>query len=126
MGTGAPRKAPEPDSAAAAAAAGAAARERERARRRRRSAMHDHHRGYRYEYVDPEWEAAEEPGPDAAAVASDRSAGPLGFAGTARAQPAPAAGLATLAGDEFGGGPSVPMMPRTWGPEGFDNENDFQ
>ncbi|OBI83366.1 PPE family protein [Mycobacterium sp. 1245805.9] len=126
MGAGTQRKAPEPDSAAAAAAAGASAREKERARRRRRAAMNDHHRGYRYEYVDPEWETDEEPGPDAAAVASDRGAGPLGLAGTGRAQAAPAAGLATLAGDEFGGGPSVPMMPRTWGPEGFDNENDFQ
>jgi PPE-repeat protein len=126
MGTGAQRKAPEPDSAAAAAAAGASARERERARRRRRVAMHDHHRGYRYEYLDPEWETDEEPGAETAAVASDRGAGPLGFAGTARTEAAAAAGLATLAGDEFGGGPSVPMMPRTWGREGFDNENDFQ
>jgi PPE-repeat protein len=38
----------------------------------------------------------------------------LGFAGTARKDAAEAAGLATLAGDEFGGGPSVPMLPRTW------------
>jgi PPE-repeat protein len=126
MGTGAQRKAPEPDSAAAAAAAGAA-RHEERARRRRRAAMHDHHRGYRYEYVDPEWETDEEPGLDTAAtIASGRGAGPLGFAGTAPQEAARAAGLATLASDEFGGGPSVPMMPGTWGPGGFDNENDFQ
>jgi hypothetical protein len=124
MGTGAQRKAPEPDSAAAAAAAAASARQPDRARRRR-AAMNDHHRGYRYEYVDPEWETDEEPGLDAAAaVASEHGAGPLGFAGTARREAARAAGLTTLAGDEFGGGPSVPMTPGTWEP--FDNENDFQ
>ncbi|OBI20947.1 hypothetical protein A5712_16925 [Mycobacterium sp. E2327] len=127
MGTGAQRKTPEPDSAAAAAVAGTSAREQERARRRRRAATHDHHRGYRYEYVDPEWETDDEPGFDTAATAaSDVGAGPLGFAGTARTQTASAAGLATLAGDEFGGGPSVPMMPQTWPPDAFDNENDFQ
>ncbi|WP_068187464.1 PPE family protein [Mycobacterium sp. UM_CSW] len=127
MGTGAQRKTPEPDSAAAAAVAGASAREQERARRRRRAAMNDHHRGYRYEYADPEWETDDEPGFDTAATAaSDVGVGPLGFAGTARTQVAPAAGLATLAGDEFGGGPSVPMMPQTWPPDAFDNENDFQ
>ncbi|OBK46451.1 PPE family protein [Mycobacterium sp. 1081908.1] len=127
MGTAAQRKAPEPDSAAAAAAAGASARQSERARRRRRAAMNDHHRGYRYEYVDPEWDTDDEPGPDAAAtVASDRGAGAVGFAGTARAEAARAVGLATLAGDQFGGGPSVPMMPQTWAPDAFDNENDFQ
>jgi PPE-repeat protein len=124
MGTGAQRKAPEPDSAVAAAGA-VAAGQRDRARRRRRAAMTDRHRGYRYEYVDPEWETDEEPSLDAAAaVASEHGAGPLGFAGTARREAARAAGLATLAGDEFGGGPSVPMTPGTWEP--FDNENDFQ
>ncbi|ORV83919.1 hypothetical protein AWC11_21660 [Mycobacterium interjectum] len=125
-GTGAQRKAPEPDSAAAAAAAGAAAREQQRARRRR-AAMNDHHRGYRYEYVDPEWETDEEPGLAApAAVASEHGAGPLGFAGTARQEAAAAAGLATLPGDEFGGGPTIPMVPGTWEHDRVDNENDFQ
>ena len=39
----------------------------------------------------------------------------MGFAGTARGDAAvEAAGLATLAGDGFGGGPSVPMVPGTW------------
>jgi PPE-repeat protein len=77
--------------------------------------------------VDSEWGADDEPGFDTAATAaSDVGAGPLGFAGTARTRAAPAAGLATLAGGQFGGGPSVPMMPQTWPPEAFDNENDFQ
>jgi PPE-repeat protein len=52
------------------------------------------------------------------AVASGQGAGTLGFAGTAAKEAdIAAAGLATLAGDGFGGGPSVPMVPRTWEPE---------
>lgn len=126
MSGSARRKAPEPDSAAAPAAA-VSARQAERARRRRRAAMHDNHRGYRYEFVDPEWDADEEPTPDAArSVASDRGAGAVGFAGTARQQAAAAVGLATLPGDEFGGGPAMPMVPGTWQDERVDNENDFQ
>lgn len=100
------RKAPEPDSAAAAAAAGA--REAARARRRRRATQ----RGHGDEFmdmnvdVDPHWDTA---------LASDQGAGALGFAGTARRDVAAvAAGLTTLGGDEFGGGPTLPMMPGTW------------
>jgi PPE-repeat protein len=126
MSAGAQRKAPEPDSAAAAAAAGASASERERVRRRRRAPMRDHQRGHRYEFLDLDFDA-DGPGLDPGApVASDWGAGPLGFAGTARRAAAAAGGLATLAGDDFGGGPAVPMMPGTWEPNGFDNENDFQ
>jgi len=45
-------------------------------------------------------------------MACDQGAGPLGFAGTAvRAGTRDAAGLASLAGDGFGGGPTVPMVP---------------
>jgi PPE-repeat protein len=47
-------------------------------------------------------------------VASDRGAGPLGFAGTVSKGSGQAAGLATLPSDEFGGGPSMPMLPNTW------------
>ncbi|OBG37686.1 PPE domain-containing protein [Mycobacterium sp. E3198] len=108
------RKAPEPDSAAVSAAA-VSARQAERARRRRRAAMRDNHRGYRYEFVDPEWDMDDEPTPDASQpVASDRGAGALGFAGTEGREAAAAAGLATLPGDEFGGGPALPMVPGTW------------
>jgi PPE-repeat protein len=106
------RKAPEPDTAAAAAAA--AAREAARARRRQRAKQ----RGYGDEYmdmnvdVDPDWGAPAD-GP----AASDRGAGNLGFAGTAHKQAvADAAGLTTLANDEFGGGPRMPMLPGTWDP----------
>ncbi|HUH68030.1 MAG TPA: hypothetical protein VLZ05_03620 [Mycobacterium sp.] len=112
MSASAQRKAPEPDIAATAAAAAASAREKERARRRRRAGM----RGYGDEYMDMNVEVEPDWGePVTSTVASDRGAGNLGFAGTARKETvAGAAGLATLAGDEFGGGPSVPMVPRTW------------
>ena len=59
--------------------------------------------------VDPDWDAT---------LVSDRGAGTLGFAGTVRREAAAAAGLTTLAGDEFGGGAMLPMMPATWRTEG--------
>ncbi|OBH11203.1 hypothetical protein A5695_19800 [Mycobacterium sp. E1747] len=104
------RKAPEPDSAAAAAAA--AARGQARARRRRRATRHDH--GDEFADinvgVDPDWGA---PAGDPTAIASENGAGTLGFAGTGYRE-ATAAGLATLDGDEFDGGPRVPMLPGSW------------
>ncbi len=120
MSTGAQRKAPEPDIAVAVAAAGASTQEKKRARRRLRAGM----RGYGDEFMDmnvevePDWGDPSGEDPVASTVASDQGAGNLGFAGTARKETlAEAAGLATLAGDEFGGGPSVPMVPGTWEPE---------
>jgi PPE-repeat protein len=108
------RSASAPDPAAAAVAAAASAGERQRARRRRRVPIHDLDRGY--EFMDVETDAG--PAPDltpamsgAVSVASDRGAGPLGFAGTAHQDVTEAAGLTTLAGNEFGNGPSVPMLP---------------
>jgi PPE-repeat protein len=115
LGTSAQRKAPEPDIASAAAPAGASAPERAGARRRRRAQL----RGYGNEYMDmnfevePDWGAPTGGETVASTPASARGAGTLGFAGT-ESKPADAAGLATLAGDEFGGGPSLPMVPRTW------------
>ncbi|MCV7100092.1 hypothetical protein H7I01_06750, partial [Mycobacterium palustre] len=86
------------------------------ARARRRQRRRQARRGHGDEYldmnvdVDPDWAT---PADDA--LASDRGAENLGFAGTARKQTAAqAAGLATLAGDEFGGGPTAPMLPGTW------------
>ena len=106
------RKAPEPDIAALAAAAGA--REGARARRRLRAKQ----RGYGDEFmdmnidVDPDWD--ERP----STSASGRGAGTLGFAGTAPTDAVTeAAGLTTLANDEFGGGPRMPMLPGTWDPD---------
>ncbi len=110
---GAKRKAPQPDTDVAISAA--AARERARARRRQRAKQ----RGYGDEFadmdveLDPEWAAS--------TFESDDGAGTLGFAGTVTKRGARAEGLTTLAGDEFGGGPSMPMLPNTWdveAPEG--------
>jgi PPE-repeat protein len=109
-GSTAKKKGSEPEAAAAAAAATAQAHRR--ARRRRRAGMH----GYGHEFmemninVDPDWGAPE-------SVGSDQGAGPLGFAGTVRKEAVPAAaGLTTLARDEFGGGPTMPMVPGSWNP----------
>jgi PPE-repeat protein len=119
MGACAQRRAPQPDSAAAAAAAAASAREQRRARRRRGAAMREHQRGYRYEFVDSD--AATGPNPlveqEPSAAASARGAGTLGFTGTASKGSAHAAGLTALAGDEYGGGPTLPMLPGSWEPD---------
>jgi len=57
--------------------------------------------------------------PDWSGSASDQGAGSLGFAGTAPEQTVRAAtGLATLVADEFDSGPRMPMVPRTWDPDG--------
>ncbi|WP_444876041.1 PPE domain-containing protein [[Mycobacterium] vasticus] len=71
-----------------------------RHRGRRRGTLIDP--GYRYEYLD-----GHDPGarPGAAGFA-----GTFGKTGVARA-----AGMAALAGDEFGGGPTEPMLPDSWG-----------
>ncbi|CFB76877.1 PPE family protein PPE66 [Mycobacterium tuberculosis TKK_03_0050] len=54
-------------------------------------------------------------GTSASVLASDRGAGVLGFAGTAgKESVGRPAGLTTLAGGEFGGSPSVPMVPASW------------
>ncbi len=57
--------------------------------------------------VDPDWD-------EPATTASERGAARLGFAGTARKETVAAAGLTTLAGDEFGDRPAMPMIPGTW------------
>jgi PPE-repeat protein len=103
------RTALEQDSVVCGAAA--AAREQARARRRGRGRQRD----FGDEFmdmnvdVDPDWGAP---------TASGRGAGNLGFTGTARRDTAAAAGLTTLAGDEFGSGPRMPMLPGSWEPEG--------
>jgi PPE-repeat protein len=101
-----------PEIAAAAAAAGL-----RRHPRRRRAKM----RGHGNEYmemnveVDPDWGASPGGEPVAVTAVSDRGAGSLGFAGTVRKETgAEATGLTTLARDEFGNGPQMPMLPNTW------------
>jgi PPE-repeat protein len=107
-GAGDKRKAAEPFAAAAAVGS----REQFRSRRRRRAGM----RGYSHEFmemninVDRDWG-----GPQSGSTAtSDRGAGPLGFAGTVAKRASAATGFATLADDEFGGGPVLPMVPGSW------------
>jgi PPE-repeat protein len=112
-GSGAKKNVLQPDIAAVAAAAGESAQ----ARRRRRAKL----RGYGHEFMDmnvsvaPDWNAT--PGAESAAstAASGQSARPMGFAGTTRSEAGiSAAGLTTLAADEFGDGPVAPMVPGTW------------
>ncbi|MGE2816776.1 PPE family protein [Mycobacterium heidelbergense] len=98
-----------------AAAAALPSRAEARARRRRRAAM----REYGDEYADMDSDIGVPPEyPEeqlAAAIASGNGAGRLGFAGTAHKDDGlRAAGLTKLAGDEFGGGPRMPMVPGTW------------
>jgi PPE-repeat protein len=98
--------------ARAAAAAAFRATDRIRTRRRQRGRQHAHAHEFMEMNVDvePEWDVSTAP--------SDRGAGPLGFSGTVSKGAEQATGLATLAGDGFGGGPSTPMLPNTWSPKG--------
>jgi PPE-repeat protein len=116
------RKAPQPDSAAAVSAA--AAREQARARRRRRAKQRGHYDEFMEMdvEVDPDWDGQ----PVASTAASDRAAGTLGFAGTVSKGGARPTGLTALSGDDFGGGPRMPMLPNTWNPEapGGEREDD--
>jgi PPE-repeat protein len=97
---------------AAAAAAAFRGTDRIRTRRRQRGRQHAHAHEFMEMNVDvePEWDVSTAP--------SDRDAGPLGFSGTLSKGAEQATGLATLAGDGFGGGPSTPMLPNTWSPRG--------
>jgi PPE-repeat protein len=113
-------QAPAARAPAAAAVVRAPEKERTRARRRRRARM----KGFADEFmdmnvdVDPDWGTPDE---QPASAASESGAGALGFAGTTgKAGVAGATGLTTLAGDDFGGGPSVPMLPESW-----DRESDL-
>jgi PPE-repeat protein len=103
-----------------AAALTAVSRGKTRARRRRRSELHDHADEFAdmNVEVDPDWGTQADREPVASSLASDRGAGPLGFAGTVDKETVgAAAGLATLSSNGFGKGPTMPMVPGTWGPE---------
>lgn len=101
------RKAQTPEAAAEAAAA--AARDRSRARRRRKA------RGHADEYIRVYADAV--PEPDTTPLASDRSAGPLGFAAAQTKPGLAATGLATLAAVGLSDGPRLPLLPESWGAE---------
>lgn len=105
------KKAPEPDGASAAAQSSAASRRRARALQRKRITE----RQYGDEFMDmevevePDWD--EPPG----TAASHQGAHRLGLAGTVNKENVTeATGLATLNDDDFGGGPTTPMLPSTW------------
>ncbi|MDD4867344.1 MAG: PPE family protein [Mycobacterium sp.] len=111
---------PAPDAATTATAPAAPVAAQRQARRRRRTAPQRTDRGYRYEFLASEPDTAVRDGavPTAASMASGQAAGPLGFAGTAPNADSPrAAGLTSLAGDGFGGGPTVPMVPGSGPPD---------
>jgi len=98
----------------------AASRAQTRARRRRRTAM----REYGDEFLDMDSDVGVTPDYGSANefdyLPSENGAGALGFSGTMHKDAAlQAAGLTMLAGDEYGGGPRMPMVPGTWdqGPE---------
>jgi len=106
----------------ASAAAAAAAAVPSRVRRRTRAAMRDH--GDEFLDMDSDISVSPDYGEpeQASALASGGGAGTLGFAGTAHKDTAlTAAGLTELAGDEFGGGPRMPMVPGTWEGRGGDD-----
>jgi PPE-repeat protein len=101
-------------SKAPAAAAAVAAGEKDRTRTKRRQRVR--FRAHAHEYMDVNVDVEPDWGVDAAV--SDRGAGPLGFTGTVSNGSGQASGLATLSEDGFGGGPSLPMLPNTWGGAG--------
>lgn len=98
---------PASDTAATAAAATAPARRGQSRTARRLTTVID--RGYRYEYLDPDDESTAEH-----CLQSGNGAGAVGFAGTLPEAGAQPAGLTTMAGDAFGGGAGLPMVPGTW------------
>lgn len=104
------KKAPSPDDAFEEASAAAQHRDRARARRRRRT----RDEADEFLYLRAHSTSRPDPGGDTATRASDRSTGELGFAG-AQAKPGMAAtGLTALAGDGFGNGPTIPLLPDGW------------
>jgi PPE-repeat protein len=103
------KKAPEPDDAAAAAKSQAATRRQARARQRKRTTQ----RRYGDEYMEMDVEV--DPDYDALPEVSNQGAGPLGLPGTAHKDAVTeAAGLTRLTDDQFGSGPTMPMVPSTW------------
>ncbi|OJZ74578.1 PPE family protein [Mycobacterium paraffinicum] len=107
---------PAPDDVDAPAAAGAAAATKKKARARRRRAGTATDRAYRYEFMDLDQDSRVDDEDPEAVSPSDQGGGPLGFAGAAARSGLPQpTGLATLTREGFGDGPTVPMMPSSWG-----------
>jgi PPE-repeat protein len=111
VGSSARLKAPAESAAVAAAAA---TRRRARKRKHQQAFKHDFADATMDYEVDPDWDGPSPDGPVASTAASGSGAGSLGFAGAVANAGEQATGLATLPDDDFGGGPSVPMLPHTW------------
>ncbi|WP_186244929.1 PPE family protein [Mycobacterium simulans] len=109
-----------PADVAAAAAAPTRTSAQRRLRRRRRTVMRDN--ADEYMDIDGDLDAPPDSAP-AATAASNQGAGSWGFTGTlAKTDGVRPDGLVALA-DGFGGGPSAPMLPHTWGGDGSDEES---
>jgi PPE-repeat protein len=115
-------KAPASDiPAVAGAAAAASAREKRRARCKRGAIARDY--GDEYMDMDDDLDTGPPPVEQPRVTASTKGAGSMGFSGTADKGTAKAAGLTMLAGDSFGGGPTTPMLPGTWGSESDETDS---
>lgn len=109
-----------------AAASGVAASAAARRKRRRKQQEDIKGRGFADAYLDYEDGPDQEQPPrtEPRVTASERGTGPMGFAGTVATggkDTVEAAGLTTLAGDAFGGGPKAPMLPNSWGSSAGDD-----
>ncbi|OBJ48133.1 hypothetical protein [Mycobacterium sp. 1423905.2] len=102
--TGLRARQPARDSAPVGAAATTAARREHRRAAQRRMVID---RGYRYEYLDD----GEASGAADHYPASESGSTAMGFAGTLAGTPVRPAGLTNIAGDGFGGGPTLPLLP---------------
>ncbi|BBY32030.1 putative PPE family protein PPE3 [Mycolicibacter minnesotensis] len=105
-GARAQAKSPASDSAAEESAA----RRSSRTRRRRKAQLHDHGYADMNVEVDAQWA----PPTGGGSLASDGSAGALGFEGSVVKHDVRQAGLTTLAGDSFGSAPTAPLLPGSW------------
>ncbi|OBJ50848.1 PPE family protein [Mycobacterium sp. 1423905.2] len=101
-----------PAASVPAAAAAVSARDRRLARRKRKDTMPE--RQYADEFMDYDGGSGAAPEQEPTVAASALGAGQMGFGGTEANGQADAAGLITLPGDSFGGGPTSPMLPTTW------------
>lgn len=103
-------KASNPDPATEDSTATAAARNRTRSRRRRTAPGH----ADEFIKVYADNSALPEPEPTFSTRVSASIAGGLGLSGTHTEEDSPAAGLTTLSGDDFGSGPTIPLLPESW------------
>ncbi|UXA20490.1 PPE family protein [Mycobacterium sp. SMC-4] len=114
VGSSSSAKAPASGIPAAASGIAASAAERRKRRRRQTDPMEGRQYADAYLEYDDEPDRDVPPQPQPRVVASQQGAGPMGFSGTVAQGDSDAAGLTTLAGDSFGGGPKSPMLPSTW------------